>query len=112
MRIELEARATGARDSRARACVDLGASDGRASGPPRWIASAVASIIGVAGAITALPEISTKLSPRALLVLHFVATVGTSAQPLIVTVVAALIAGVEHAVRSRGDRASATGVSQ
>jgi hypothetical protein len=101
MRIELEARAAGGRDAQARACVELGVADRPASAPPRWIGSAVTSIIGTAGAITALPEISARLSPRAVLILHFIATVGTSAQPLIVTVIAALIAAVEHAVRRR-----------
>lgn len=105
MRIELEARAAGGRDAQARACVDLGVADRPASGPPRWIGSAVASMIGVAGAITALPETSARLSPRAVLILHFIATVGTSAQPLIVTIVAALIAAVEHAVRPHCVRA-------
>lgn len=96
MRIELKARAAGARDGEAIARVDVAVQDAGTNEPPRWIGSAVASIIGVAGAVTTLPEISTRLPSRAVLVLHFIATVGTSAQPLIVTVVAALLASLEH----------------
>lgn len=58
------------------------------------IASIVATIVAIAGAITSLPEFSARLPARAVTALHFIAMVGTSAQPLIVTLAAAVIAAI------------------
>lgn len=108
MRVELKARAAGVRCAQATARVIIDPSDRAPRDAPRWIGSTVASIIGVAGAITTVPGISSRLPPRIILVLHFVATVGTGAQPLIVTIVAAAVAALEHRMRARVSTSRAT----
>lgn len=96
MRISVEARASAKARGGARAHVVIDA-PAAAPSPDQTrgrIASVIAMIISIAGAVTSLPELSARLPARAVMALHFVAMVGTSAQPFLVTLAAALIAAI------------------
>jgi len=107
MRISVEARASAARDgARARVVIDEPPAAAAASveGARGRIASIIATIVGIAGAVTSLPEFSERLSPRAVMALHFIAMVGTSAQPLIVALATAVIAAIAERRQNHGTR--------
>lgn len=107
MRISVEARASeAARDgAEARVVIDAPPTVSRvvsADQARSRIASFVATIVAIASALTSLPELSERLPPRVVMALHFIATVGTSAQPLVVTLAAAVIAAVAERRGNRG----------
>jgi hypothetical protein len=96
MRISVEARASATAASETKASVVIDASG---AAPPAdrtrgRIASSVATIVGVAGAVSSLPELSARLPARVVMTLHFIAMVGGSAQPLVIALAAAAVASM------------------
>lgn len=103
MPISVEARASAARDGAcARVVIDEPPAAASVEGARGRIASIIATIVGIAGAVTSLPELSERLSPRAVMALHFIAMVGTSAQPLIVALATAVIAAIAERRQNHG----------
>lgn len=116
MRISVEARATAAPRGGARASVVIDtpratppvdqANSRSASVVATSVATVVATVVAMAGALTSLPELSARLPARVVIALHFVATVGTSAQPLVVTLVAAVVAAIADRRAGKARRVS------
>lgn len=106
MQISVEARATGRDNAQASVVIETPPAATSAELTRGRITRFVATTVAIAGAITSLPELSVRLPARVVMALHLIATVGTSAQPLVVTVAAAMIAVIAERRRRYLNRAS------